>query len=91
MNHALWLFFGFVGQSLFAARFVVQWIISEKMKKSVIPVQFWYLSIAGGAILFIYVLHLRDPVLIVGQFAGLFIYARNLYFISRSKKTESVS
>lgn len=86
MSKTFWLTFGFIGQGLFAARFIVQWIKSEKEKKSVVPIQFWYYSFIGGAMLFIYVCHLRDPVLILGQLSGLFIYARNLHLIYKEKK-----
>ena len=86
MSKIFWLTFGFVGQGLFAARFIVQWIKSEKEKKSVVPIQFWYFSFVGGAMLFVYVCHLRDPVLILGQLSGLFIYARNLHLIYKEKQ-----
>tara|TARA_Y100000590_G_scaffold413986_1_gene510396 strand:+ start:180 stop:464 length:285 start_codon:yes stop_codon:yes gene_type:complete len=86
----LWLLIGFVGQGLFASRFWVQWIASEKQRKSIIPVAFWYLSIAGGLTLFAYALYREDPVFIVGQATGLLIYSRNLYFIYRERaKTEA--
>ncbi len=81
-----WLVIGFIGQALFSARFLVQWLSSEKIKKSVIPKAFWYFSVAGGATLLAYAIHRRDPVFIVGQAAGLFIYARNLQFIWRDRK-----
>jgi lipid-A-disaccharide synthase-like uncharacterized protein len=81
-----WLVIGFIGQALFSARFIVQWLSSEKIKKSVIPQAFWYFSVAGGATLLAYAIHRRDPVFIVGQAAGLFIYARNLQFIWRDRK-----
>jgi len=77
----VWLSIGFGGQALFSARFIVQWLVSEKQQKSVIPVAFWYLSIAGGITLLLYAIHRRDPVFILGQMFGVFIYARNLYFI----------
>ncbi|MCL7422136.1 MAG: lipid-A-disaccharide synthase N-terminal domain-containing protein [Methylobacter sp.] len=77
----LWLIIGFLGQGLFSARFVVQWLKSEREKKSVFPVAFWYFSIAGGITLFAYAVHRQDPVFIVGQLTGLFIYLRNLYFV----------
>ena len=86
----LWLLIGFVGQGLFASRFWIQWIASEKQRKSIIPVAFWYLSIAGGLTLFAYALYREDPVFIVGQATGLLIYSRNLYFIYRERaKTEA--
>lgn len=81
----LWLLIGFVGQGLFASRFWIQWIASEKQRKSIIPVAFWYLSIAGGVTLFAYALYREDPVFIVGQATGLLIYSRNLYFIYRER------
>jgi lipid-A-disaccharide synthase-like uncharacterized protein len=81
----LWTAVGFLGQGFFSMRFVVQWIASERMRKSVIPLAFWYFSVLGGATLFAYALHREDPVFIVGQGAGLFIYLRNLYFIHRER------
>ncbi|MHB1351106.1 MAG: lipid-A-disaccharide synthase N-terminal domain-containing protein [Desulfobulbaceae bacterium] len=76
-----WLLIGFLGQACFSARFIVQWLASERRKKSIIPVTFWYFSVAGGAILLCYALYRRDPVFILGQAAGLVIYFRNLSFI----------
>lgn len=73
-----WLILGLIGQAVFAARFVVQWICSELKHRSTIPMAFWYLSVAGGAILFGYAVYLRDPVFIVGQFGGMVIYVRNV-------------
>ncbi len=83
-----WVIFGFCGQALFFMRFFVQWIASEKKKESVIPLPFWFFSIGGGSILLTYAIHLRDPVFIVGQGAGLFIYTRNLMFIYNKKRRE---
>ncbi|MGC6517422.1 MAG: lipid-A-disaccharide synthase N-terminal domain-containing protein [Candidatus Puniceispirillaceae bacterium] len=74
---------GFGGQALFASRFIIQWLKSEGAKKSVIPVAFWYFSIGGGAVLLLYAIWRQDPVIMCGQGLGLFIYARNLYFILR--------
>ena len=85
----LWLIVGFGGQALFSMRFLVQWLASERMKKSVIPVAFWYFSLAGGITLLAYAIHRKDPVFIVGQATGLFIYSRNLYFIFRERKASS--
>lgn len=79
-----WVLLGFLGQAFFTARFLVQWLASEKAGKSVIPLAFWFLSIGGGALLFVYALYRRDPVFIVGQGLGLFIYARNLMLISKT-------
>lgn len=79
----LMIIVGFGGQALFASRFIIQWIKSEGAKKSVIPVAFWYFSIGGGTVLLLYAIWRQDPVIICGQGLGLFIYARNLYFILR--------
>lgn len=81
-----WLIVGFTGQALFSMRFLVQWLQSERKKKSVIPLAFWYFSVAGGLTLLTYAIHRRDPVFIVGQASGLFIYTRNLYFIFKERK-----
>jgi lipid-A-disaccharide synthase-like uncharacterized protein len=81
-----WLAIGFAGQALFSARFLVQWVSSERRKRSVIPVAFWYFSLAGGATLFAYALHIGDPVFILGQSMGVLIYSRNLYFILKERR-----
>jgi len=83
--NVVWIGIGFLGQALFSARFLVQWISSERRRRSVFPIAFWYFSIAGGATLLSYAIHRRDPVFILGQAAGLFIYARNLHLIYRHK------
>ncbi|MGD9597641.1 MAG: lipid-A-disaccharide synthase N-terminal domain-containing protein [Steroidobacteraceae bacterium] len=77
----VWLVVGFVAQGLFSARFLVQWIASERRKQSVVPHLFWYFSVAGGALLFAYAIHRKDPVFIVGQGAGLVVYLRNLQLL----------
>jgi lipid-A-disaccharide synthase-like uncharacterized protein len=79
----MWLAVGFLGQAFFSARFLIQWIASERRGKSVVPRAFWYFSIGGGMTLLFYALWRRDPVFILGQGAGLFVYARNLYFVLR--------
>jgi lipid-A-disaccharide synthase-like uncharacterized protein len=79
----IWLAVGLLGQALFSARFVVQWIASERRKRSVVPRAFWYFSVGGGLTLLAYAIYRRDPVFIIGQSAGLFVYARNLWFIYR--------
>lgn len=81
-----WVVIGFIGQFLFGSRFFVQWIVSEKRGESVIPEIFWYLSMAGSIILMVYAIYRRDPVFIVGQCSGLFIYARNIMLIYKKKK-----
>ena len=81
-----WLIIGFAGQALFSARFFVQWIMSERLRRSVIPVAFWYFSILGGVTLLAYAIHREDPVFIAGQGLGLLVYARNLWFIWKERK-----
>ena len=81
-----WLIFGLAGQVIFGARFVVQWIASERKRESHIPLIFWYLSIAGGIITTAYAIHKRDAVFIIGQGAGLIVYVRNLMLIYRAQR-----
>jgi lipid-A-disaccharide synthase-like uncharacterized protein len=76
-----WVVLGFVAQAFFTMRFVVQWIASERARRSVVPVAFWFFSIGGGSLLLVYALYRRDPVFIAGQALGLLVYIRNLYFI----------
>jgi lipid-A-disaccharide synthase-like uncharacterized protein len=82
----IWTGVGFLGQALFTGRFVVQWLASERARKSVIPLLFWYFSIGGGATLFAYAIYREDPVFIVGQGAGLAIYLRNLWLTRREQR-----
>jgi lipid-A-disaccharide synthase-like uncharacterized protein len=76
-----WLLLGFAGQGLFMMRFVLQWLYSERARKSMIPVSFWYFSIAGALVLLVYSAYRRDPVFIAGQVIGVAIYLRNLALI----------
>ena len=80
----IWMALGFAGQFFFFLRFFIQWIVSEKKKQSVIPKVFWYFSLMGGFLLLGYSIHRRDPVFILGQSVGLFVYFRNLYWINQS-------
>jgi lipid-A-disaccharide synthase-like uncharacterized protein len=82
-----WIILGFVAQAFFTARFVVQWIASERAGRSVVPIAFWFFSIGGGLLLLYYALHRKDPVFIVGQAFGVFVYLRNLQFVLRERKT----
>ena len=82
----IWLIIGFIGQTIFAARFLIQWIVSERASKSIIPNIFWWISIVGSLILLSYAIHKQDPVFIVGQSCGFLIYSRNLYLIRQDKK-----
>ena len=80
-----WLLLGFAAQAVFASRFVIQWIVSEKRRESVIPVSFWYLSLVGSLGLLIYALQRADPVFILAYLFNGFIYVRNLMLIRRKK------
>ena len=81
----IFLIIGFGAQGIFASRFIVQWLYSEKKGESAIPIIFWYLSIMGGIGLLAYAIFRQDPVIIVGQLFGIFIYLRNLILIYKNK------
>lgn len=85
-SKTVWIVIGFVGQGLFTSRFLIQWIYSEKKRKSVIPTAFWYFSLGGGLTLLAYAIHRRDPVFIAGQATGVVVYLRNLMLISKERK-----
>lgn len=85
----VFLIIGFSGQGVFASRFIIQWIYSEKKGESSIPVIFWYLSIIGGMGLLTYAIFRKDPVIIIGQSFGILIYIRNLYLIYRKKNEKN--
>ena len=84
-TEVIFLIIGFSGQGVFASRFIVQWIYSEKIGESTIPIVFWYLSILGGLGLLTYAIFRQDPVIIIGQSFGILIYIRNLFLIYRKK------
>jgi lipid-A-disaccharide synthase-like uncharacterized protein len=81
-----WVIIGYLAQLMFTMRFLVQWIASERAGKMVVPIAFWFLSIGGGGMLFGYALYVRDPVFILGQAFGVFVYGRNLYFELRDRR-----
>jgi len=81
----IWIGIGLFGQLLFSCRFIIQWYTSEKQKKSIIPMSFWYFSIGGSLTLLAYAIYRLDPVFILGQSMGLIIYFRNLMLIHREK------
>ncbi len=82
----LWVAVGFAGQALFGLRFLTQWLYSERAGRSVVPLVFWYFSLGGGIVLLSYAIYRQDPVFIVGQAGGLFIYLRNLHLIYRERR-----
>ena len=86
VHWGLWLAVGFAGQTAFSARFLVQWITSERLKRSVIPFSFWWLSLCGGALLLAYALWRKDPVFVAGQAAGIVVYSRNLILLRRERR-----
>jgi len=88
-SETIWLVIGFIGQALFSMRFLVQWISSERRGRSYVPFEFWLFSVAGGLTLLSYAIYRADPVFIVGQLTGLFIYARNLQLITRERRSQA--
>jgi Predicted membrane protein len=82
-----WVSIGLLGQLIFTGRMLVQWLASERSGRSVIPIAFWWMSLGGAVMLVIYFVWRRDIVGILGQGTGLFIYARNLVLIRRSRGT----
>ena len=85
-NEQIWIAFGLTGQLLFTARFIVQWLSSEREKRSVIPRSFWYFSLGGSLMLLTYAIYRQDIVFTIGQSSGLFIYVRNLQLIRNESK-----
>jgi lipid-A-disaccharide synthase-like uncharacterized protein len=85
-NETLWLMIGFTGQVFFSARFLIQWLHSERHKRSLIPSAFWYFSVLGSLTLLTYAIYRQDPVFIVGQSAGLLIYTRNLQLLAQERR-----
>ena len=84
-NLIVWLTVGFLGQAFFTARFLVQWLASERKRESIVPVAFWWLSVFGGLALLSYAVFRRDPVIITGQAMGLFVYVRNLMLVNKAR------
>lgn len=81
----IWFAVGFVGQALFAIRFIVQWLYSEAHGKSVIPRAFWYFSVAGGTFLLSYAIYRREVVFVLGEFITLLVFVRNLWLLPRRR------
>lgn len=87
-NWNIFLIIGFIGQGLFSMRFIIQWLASEKAKKSVIPFSFWTFSLSGSIFLLIYAIYKKDPVFILGQAPNVLIYSRNIYLIKKNRGVE---
>ena len=85
----IWVGLGLFGQLLFSARFIIQWIVSERAKRSIVPTAFWLFSLGGGATLLAYAIHREDPVFIAGQSAGAVVYVRNLWLIKAARHLEA--
>ena len=83
-----WVILGFIAQFMFSMRFIVQWIASERVGRSIVPVAFWFFSIGGGSLLLVYAIQREDPVFIAGQALGLIIYFRNLWLIFKEKRRD---
>ncbi len=81
----IWWLIGGIGQVAFSSRFLVQWIVSETAKKSVIPTAFWWLSLVGSSLLLSYAIYRQDPIFIIGQATGFLVYTRNLALIQKEK------
>jgi lipid-A-disaccharide synthase-like uncharacterized protein len=84
-----WLAFGLIAQLLFTARFLVQWISSERAGQSVVPMAFWFFSMAGGLMTLVYGIAKREPVIIVGQSMATFVYIRNIMLIVKHRASGS--
>ena len=84
----VWLAIGFMAQLMFSMRFILQWVVSERARRSIVPEAFWYFSFAGGAMLFAYAIYRMDPVFILGQGGGLLIYARNIHLIWQGRSRD---
>jgi lipid-A-disaccharide synthase-like uncharacterized protein len=88
-TNIVWLTLGFIGQGLFGVRIIIQWLYSEKHRKSVIPMAFWWFSVTGGICMLIYAIHIKDPVFIISQALGLLVYMRNIYLIHHERKPKA--
>lgn len=86
-----WLGVGFIAQLMFSMRFIVQWVASERARRSIVPELFWYFSLFGGALLLAYAVYRVDPVFILGQAMGLVIYARNIHLIALNRRATAES
>ncbi len=85
-NEMIWVGIGFIGQSLFFSRWLIQWVVSERKAESQIPVSFWYMSLIGSIIVLAYAIHKMDPVFMVGQGVGTLVYIRNIMLLYQAKK-----
>ena len=88
-SELVWIAIGFTAQFMFSMRFIVQWVASERARRSIVPEMFWYFSFAGGAMLLAYAIYRSDPVFILGQGMGLLIYVRNIHLIWNEKQSEA--
>jgi lipid-A-disaccharide synthase-like uncharacterized protein len=84
--HPIWFALGLLGQAAFVSRFVVQWLASERARRSHIPPAFWWLSLVGSTLLLAYAIHRKDPVFVLGQAFGWVVYTRNLALLRREPK-----
>jgi lipid-A-disaccharide synthase-like uncharacterized protein len=87
----LWIAIGLTGQAAFFSRFLVQWIASERAKRSVVPISFWYLSLLGSLVLLIYSIHRKEPIIALGYAPNAFVYLRNLALLRRGTAHSGVA
>lgn len=84
----VWLGLGVIAQLMFSLRFIIQWLVSEKAKRSVMPTAFWWFSLIGGLMLLAYGVHRGEPIIILGQGLGIIVYIRNLMLVHQGRKTD---
>jgi lipid-A-disaccharide synthase-like uncharacterized protein len=87
----IWVVFGFLAQACFMSRFLVQWIASERKGRSIIPIQFWMLSLLGSSMLLAYAIYKVDPVFIAGQAFGSVVYIRNLMLLRKHRNADTTT
>ncbi|KAA3519371.1 lipid A biosynthesis protein [Agrobacterium vitis] len=87
-NDLIWLALGVIAQLMFSLRFIIQWLVSEKQKRSVIPAAFWWFSVIGGIMLLAYGIHRGEPIIMLGQGLGIIVYIRNLMLLHQGRKTD---
>jgi len=85
-----WATAALLGQVIFGARFILQWIASEYKKRSYVPTAFWFMSLAGSLLLFVYSVHIKNPIFILGFSLNILIYLRNLHMIYKNPKKDLV-
>jgi lipid-A-disaccharide synthase-like uncharacterized protein len=88
-DHPFWLAFGLLGNAAFFSRFLIQWVVSERKHRSVVPMAFWYLSILGSIILLIYAIHRKDPIFTLAYTPNAVVYFRNIVLRRREDRQKA--